>query len=75
MFICESVRLRVFVHVSVCVSFSSLFRQPSPTLKPFPSQSWDRSGTEMETGEWRGEERMKTGWLNHETAEKQTTDE
>lgn len=40
----------------LCVSFYSLFRQPSPTLKPFPSQSRDRSETETEMEEWREDE-------------------
>lgn len=48
--------LCVFVHVSECVSFSSLFRQPSPTLKRFPSQSRDRSETETDMEEWREDE-------------------
>lgn len=55
-------------------SFSSLFRQPSPTLKPFPSQTRDRSETdEMEMEEWREDEygmaESQIGWTAAQRAQ------
>lgn len=58
-----------FLYMYPCASHSlQLYRQPSPTLKPFPSQSRDRSETEMGDEDGRAE-RMNPGQLNHRSVE------